>query len=207
MRKLLLLLLIPLWSSGQPSQNKEITKSVTLPDGVYLSFQQLKDGKPGIPPAQLQIRTEKTVSVKQWFKTDSLFYINNFGKKNTISPDSVFAFADDGDVYIQRKGIGHKFTIVGSLCYFTESYPVKNAPLSPVTIDHAKDVIPRMMDFETGEFHAYSISSMEEFLKGHDNELYDEYMAIDNLKHKRQLLIRYIEKYNERHPLTTNTRL
>ncbi len=208
MQKLLLFcLLFPLTLWAQNNKYNTKTESGTFPDGIYLSFDQLKSGKPGISASEIQLRTDKKISIRQWFRSDSLLFVNTAGKICTIHPDSVYAFIDDHDIFIQRKGFAHKLSIFGSLCYFTETYPVRNAPLSPVTIDRSKDVIPRMLDFESGELLPYSIQSMEEFLQNKDETLYSEYTALESQKLKRQLLIRYIEKFNERHPVNTAPRL
>lgn len=198
---LLLSLLLPAISFAQKDSPKTFDPEHPFPDGVYVSFQQLIGYKPGILPNQLLTRNEKNERVKQWFRGDSLYFTGLHEKKQQIKFDSIYAFVDNGDVYIQRRGFGHKVSIIGKLCYFSETYPVKNAPLSPVTIDLAKDVIPHMLNLETGELLEYSVSSMQDFLKEKDTDLYNEYTALETYKLKRNLLLRFIEKYNEKHPL------
>lgn len=208
--KSLLIIFLTLHSFCSYCQEKTDNSAGAEPvfhDGIYLSFQQFQSGIPGITSSQLQIKKDKLISIRQWYKSDSLFYINTIGKVNTIRPDSIFAFVDDKDLYIQRNGFGHKVSIIGSLCYFTETYPVRNAPMSPVTIDRSKDIIPRMLDLKTGKLLPYSTVSMEDFLKENDEVLYNEFISLETPKQKRHLLIRYVEKFNERHPYNAFNRL
>jgi len=170
-----------------------------FPDGVYFSFHQLVKAKPGLYPEQLRNKVQKQVAPKAWFRSDSLFCMIK-GATIHIPADSLFAFVDDGQLYIQRKHYAHKASVTGSLTYFTESYPVHSTP-APVSIDLAKDITPRILDFTTGKILEYSTVVLEEILKERDELLYKEYTALATQKLKRQLLLRYIEKYNERHPL------
>ena len=171
----------------------------SFPDGVYFSFNQLIDGKPGVPASYLRNAHAKPVSPRQWFRGDSLFFETN-GMLRTIPVDSIYAFAEEGQLFIQRKAYAHKVTLPGTLSFFSESYPIKSSP-APVSIDLAKDNTPRILDFETGKIRDYTVAEMEEILKERDADLYTEYSGLETARLKRQLLLRYIEKYNERHPL------
>lgn len=170
-----------------------------FPDGIYFSFSQLSAATPGLLPEQLRNAQQKTVSPKPWFSRDSLYCITA-GKKVTIPHDSLYAFVDDGQLYLQRKMFAHKATVVGTLTFFTENYPVSARP-APVSIDQAKQSIPRILDFTTGRISDYTVAVLEEILQERDSVLYQEYTHLQPQKLKRQLLLRYIEKFNERHPL------
>lgn len=179
---------------GQSGNN-----SLAFPDGVYFSFKQLQSGQPGLVTSQLHNAHRKAVSPKQWFRSDSLYCEIN-DQRVSIPVDSIFAFVDEGQLYIQRKTFAHKVTVPGVLSFFSESYPIQSSP-APVSIDLARDIIPRILDFETGTFRDYNVNEMEEILKERDQDLYNEFNRLETQKLKRQLLLRYIEKYNERHPL------
>ncbi len=170
-----------------------------FPDGVYFNFNQLVTGKPGISVSQLRTAHLKNTSPKQWFKGDSLFYEQS-GKILSLKVDSIYAFCDEGQLFIQRKTYAHKVTLPGTLSFFSESYPIRSSP-APVSIDLAKDMIPRILDFETGKIREYTVNEMEEILKERDPDLYQEFTGLETQRMKRQLLLRYIEKYNDRHPL------
>lgn len=194
------LICIPALLKAQSTTNSDQTNLKKFSDGVYFSFEQLNSTKPGLQPAQLSPQGEKNVRLRQWFKTDSLFYYSS-GHRFSLPYDSIYALVEDGHIYMQKRGYIHKINIMGSLCYYTESYPVNKTP-APVTIDLAKDVLPRILDFKTGEILDYTTAVMEELLKERDEVLYTEYMALETAKLRRQLLLRYVEKYNDRHPLT-----
>ncbi|MBK7966090.1 MAG: hypothetical protein IPK10_12965 [Bacteroidetes bacterium] len=108
---------------------------------------------------------------------------------------------DDGVLYIQRKGFDHKVTIPGQLCYFVESYPIRRAGSAPVAMDKSNETIPRILDLQDGEFFEYSVKSLEEILALRDEELFQEFIGLNNPKKQRQLLLRFVERYNERHPM------
>ena len=196
---LLILSLLPFFTLSEKGFSQHPSNEKVFPDGVYFSFTQLANAKPGALPAQLRNKQNKQLSPKAWFRSDSLFCMIN-GQKALIPADSLYAFVEDGQLYLQRKFYAHKASVTGSLTYFTESYPVQSTP-APVSIDLAKDITPRILDFTTGKFLEYTVSTMEELLKERDEVLYQEFTGLSSQKLKRQLLLRYIEKYNERHPI------
>lgn len=180
-------------------------KGNSFPNGVYLSIDELKNSQPAILVSQILVNGEKSDNVKKWFRGDSLFYHNNQQIKSKISYDSVFAFVDDGVLYIQRKGFDHKVTVPGQLCYFVESYPIRRAASAPVVMDKKNEIIPRILDLQVGELLEYSVKSLEEILASRDEELFHEFIGLKNPKKQRQLLLRFIERYNERHPMNNSS--
>ncbi|MBL7924162.1 MAG: hypothetical protein JNL88_08190 [Bacteroidia bacterium] len=204
--KSILFLAILLWPFFTHAQKDE-GQNNRFPDGVYLKADEILDKDPAIKSLQVRTADGKNPKVKTWFRNDSLFYDNDKGQKTLLPVKNIFAFVSDGEMYIQRKGYGHKVSMAGMLCYFTESYPIRNAPMSPVTLDMSKDITPRILDLHSGEFLDYTVAVLEEVLKERDEFLFAEYTAIENPKTKRNLLLRYLEKYNERHPLPNKKEL
>jgi hypothetical protein len=182
------------------SQNSA-RKENSFPNGVYLSIDELKNRQPSILVSQILVNGEPSEHVKKWFRGDSLFYKNNLLAKRKISYDSIFAFVDDGVLYIQRKGYDHKVTVHGQLCYFVESYPIRRAASAPVVMDKNNETTPRILDLKDGELLEYSVKSLEEILALRDEELFQEFVGFKNPKKQRQVLLRFIERYNERHPI------
>ena len=172
----------------------------SFPSGVYLHLKDLQEQTPSIQPAQILINGEKTAHVKKWFRGDSLFFINENKVKQSLPYDSVYAFVDDGTLYIQRKGYDHKVTVVGQLCYFVESYPIRRAASAPVATEKNTETIPHLLDLQEGEFVEYSVASLESILILRDEELYQEFIGLKSPKKQRQMLIRFVERFNERHP-------
>lgn len=173
----------------------------SFPDGVYLNLDDLKARQPSIIVSQILVNGEKSNNVKKWFRGDSLFYYNKHNVKSQISYDSIYAFVDDGILFIQRKGFDHKVTVAGQLCYFVESYPVRRATSALVVMEKNNESIPRILDLQDGELYEYSAKSIEEILALRDEELFQEFIGLKNQKKQRQLLLRFIERYNERHPM------
>lgn len=174
----------------------------SFPNGVYLQAADLKSRTPSLLSSQILIHGEISSHIKKWFRGDSLFYLDQ-QKACFIYYDSVFAFVDEGVLYIQRKGFDHKVTVPGPLCYFVESYPIRRTASAPVVMDRKNEAIPRILDIQTGEIIAYSVPVLAEILAERDEALYQEFVSINNPKKQRQLLLRYVERYNERHPLTS----
>jgi hypothetical protein len=178
-----------------------------LPEGVYLSYGSLQQGRPELKPEELTNGPMRQIKVRNWFRGDSLMVTVTSGGLRRISPDSIYALVSDGDLYIQRKGLDHKVTLKGELLFFTESYPVRNLAMSPVVLDRNRNQTPRILDFKTGEILEYSVTTVESVFMERDPDLYKEFLSIESLKTKRQLLLRYIEKYNERHPVPSPKQL
>jgi hypothetical protein len=173
----------------------------SFPSGVYLHLKELQEQSPSIQISQLLLNGEQTTHVKKWFRGDSLFFMNGNNMKRSLSFDSVYAFVDDGILYIQRKGYDHKVTVAGQLCYFVESYPIRRAASAPVSTERNTEAIPHLLDLFEGELVEYSVASLETILILRDEELYQEFIGLNSPKRQRQMLIRFIERFNERNPL------
>ncbi len=173
-----------------------------FPNGVYLHLHELQEQVPSIQTSQLLVHGEKFSNVKKWFRGDSLFFINESKIKHSLPYDSVYAFVDEGLLYIQRKGYDHKVTVPGQLCYFVESYPIRRAASAPVSTEKNTETISHILDLQEGELVEYSVASIETILILRDEELYQEFIGLKSPKKQRQMLIRFVERFNERHPLT-----
>ncbi|MBK9637874.1 MAG: hypothetical protein IPO63_08655 [Bacteroidetes bacterium] len=64
------------------------------------------------------------------------------------------------------------------------------------------EIIPHILDLQEGEIIEYSVASLETILILRDEELYQEFIGLKSPKKQRQMLIRFVERFNERHPLT-----
>lgn len=173
-----------------------------FPNGVYLHLNELQEQTPSIQTSQLLIRGEVSSNVKKWFRGDSLFFINESKIKQSLAYDSVYAFVDDGILHIQRKGYDHKVTVAGELCYFVESYPIRRAASAPVSTEKNTETIPHILDLHEGELVEYSVATLETILILRDEELYQEFIGLKSPKKQRQMLIRFVERFNERHTQT-----
>jgi|GEM_PF-5219925 len=178
-------------------------KGNSFPNGVYLNMEELKALSPGLKNSQILINGEKSNNIKKWFRSDSLFYMDSKSVKQLMPYSKIFAFVDDGILYVQRKGYDHKITVPGQLSYFVESYPIRRAASTPVAMERNKEVIPRILDLEKNEIVDFTVSVVEEILKERDEILFQEFTSINNPKKQRQVLLRFVERYNERHTIST----
>ncbi len=203
-RPLLLLILIYSVSCFAQKKNSEkIAKQVAseIKDGVYFSFESLKENQPDLLPENLfKSYYDSTFSLWQWSNTTNLYYIDKNNQKQSLSRDSVWGFSEDGTPYICLNGRFHKIQTVGSISLFNESYPMIRDPLSPVMTDAKATSVDRILDFENGTIGNYSLEYFSTILS-RDPNLYAEFNAIKKEKTKKKKAYSYLEKYNSRHPM------
>ena len=198
---LIYLLIQSLSVNGQKSDNavKQNTTPVFM-DGVYFSSSDFIRKQPSVTSAQLLNGKQKTI--KNWFKNDSLFYSTANNSKSYLPFEKVWGYFEGNTLYVQRNGFAHKVHVLGTLSLFNESYPIVKAPFNPVAIEESKEIKLRMLDLQNGKILEYSLKTFTSFLKQYDSELLKEYMSVGGAKLRRQLMIKYIDKFNDRHPLS-----
>lgn len=176
------------------------SKGSEIREGIYFSANEFLNGSPSLKKSDLRQNGKSVNSIKNWFKSDSLFY-NESGTSKYLPATTIWGFYENNNLYIQKKNTAHKVSIFGRLCFYQESYPVINAPFSPVVMDQSRNIIPRIFNFDTMETLEYQPDVLEEIFREKDKELYDQFMSLENNRKRRQLMFKYIELYNERHPL------
>jgi len=170
-------------------------------NGVYFSSLQLIENTPVLTQEKIVVRNNNFSSYKNWFKSDSLYFLNSSYQKTSLDKDSIFAIVEQNIVFINSNQTLHKVNELGYLTYFIESYPIVNTAYSPVAVDVKKELSPRILDLKSNKIVDYSANNLLQLLKEYDNELYLSYKALDSNKKRKQLLYSYLEKYNAKHPL------
>ncbi len=203
----LALLLVGAVSLPQTVQAQESTtvnikiSDPVFTDGIYFSAAEFNKKKPSVDVPQIQFGAVKHKSIKNWFKGDSLFYSTSVKEKNYLPFDKIWGYYENNTLFVQRNGFAHKVHALGQLSLYNESYPAIKAPFNPVAVDEAKNVTLKMLDLQSGKTMDYTLKNFTGYLKQNDPELLKEYLSVGNSKVRRQLMIKYIEKYNSRHPL------
>jgi len=200
---ILLILICSVSCFAQKKNSGKIAKQVAseIKDGVYFSFESLKNNLPDLLPEDLfKSYYDSTFSLWQWSNSTNLYYIDKNAKKQSLSRDSIWGFSEDGTPYICLNSRFHKIQTVGSISLFNESYPMVRDPLSPVMTDAKATSIDRILDFENGTIANYSLEYFSIILS-RDPDLYAEFNAIKKEKTKRKKTYSYLEKYNNRHPM------
>ncbi len=174
------------------------TPNSLIKDGVYLSFDEVRENCPSIVRSQLFRSYYDTVfSILQWSRTASLYYFDSLNRKMSLNRDAIVLFAENGTVYIQQNGVFHRAQLFGPITIFTEVYPQIPNPMVLAVTELKVSARDRLLDVEGEKVYDYSLNDFMQILK-RDSELYREFSAIRSTKKKRKLMYRYIEKYNER---------
>jgi hypothetical protein len=176
-----------------------------IKDGVYFTLAELQKNKPSITKEQLfksyYDKTDFTLS--QWANTQSLYFTTGDSIRRKVNRDSLWGYVENGTPFIFLNGKFHKFSTIGSISIFTESYPSMTVGMAPVVTDAKTGVFIRMFDFTTGEMNDYSYENASHAI-AKDEELFEEFKALKTLKAKKKKVYKFIERYNEKHGLFRN---
>lgn len=175
-----------------------------LKDGVYFSFQDVRNNAPNLTVKDLfKSYYDTTFTIKQWATAPELYYKDKNGERQHLSYDSLWGYSEAGVPFIALTHRFHRISTVGSISLFREFYPVVREGMTPVVTDVKGTSTDRILDFETGEIKEYSLENFSTLLM-RDEELYKEFSKIEKPKAKRKKAYVYLEKYNEKHPMFKN---
>lgn len=196
------MLCIPVFSVAQDLHNSasdiEQQAEPFFADGVYFTLSDLQHHKPSVTKEQL-IKSSidnSNFSIGQWAYTPNLFYFDREGVKRKMSRDSIWGYVDNGTPYIFINDRFHRFSAVGPVSIFKESYPTVRAGLAPVVTEANAGMTINLFILATGEIKELTPENVSEAIS--DNQaLYDEFNALKSGKIKRKKMYRFVERYNE----------
>lgn len=209
------LFIFPLgFSQQQPEGRVRYNPEFKFNDGIYLSFEQLKNNIP-IPVARVLSETDHNDPdfFNKLLEEKKIIYFDDFGVQQTVSVEKIWGFSRNGVVYIRIGNNFSRITVIGSICHFVANITTYNSryydpyyynpyyyrySASPATTT-TTEMRQYLIDFETGKILDYDIQGVEVLLMK-DPELYDEFAALKTKK-KKQMKFLYIRKFNERNPL------
>lgn len=206
MKKLLVLisaLLLFAINRGDCSTNKYPS------DGIYLTFSTFRKGEPDIRRDQLfkDLKSNQpAVSFRQWFNSPEKYLQTDTAGMVAFGETPVWGYVENGTLYILLNGKFHKMLVLGTISYFLESYPVVRGQMSPVVTDARTVSSFKLLDMKTGRIGTYEAGRLETLMKD-DQELYDEFRSIVSAKAKEKRMYSFIERFNQRHPLSPLTEL
>lgn len=191
------------------SQNKAIQydKDFEFKDGIYLSFIDFKNNSPIVAS---KIVTNYTKTSRDFYDNvlskSTFTYIDGEGKEVELRSKEVWGYCQNGTVYIHHGTSFNRMTIIGSICHFIATIPMRIGNYDPFYYDPFGPP-PRytyvseqfILDFDTGSILSFNVDNMEKILV-RDEPLYKEF-SLFKKKKKRDSIFLYLRKYNERHPI------
>ncbi len=197
----MLLFVIVLLASVQPQMLAQSEFTIP-PDGVYSSLSSFKNGKPDLVKGMLirSLTGSSDFTIRQWANGEKLYYSDGTEEHKIFSHRDIWGFVDGGNFYLHLGNKFHKFSVLGRISYFLESYPMIRGNMAPVVTDARATSSYRLMDMETGELFDYTPGNLQELLAP-DEVLYNEFKDIGSEKMKRRRMYSFMERFNRQYPL------
>lgn len=182
------------------SKRQEVALS-PIKDGVYFSFNDLKNNSPSLTITQLVKSHDDDAgyTLSQWSRSD-WFYLDEAGVKRKIEKNKMWGYVENGTPFILLNGKFHKFSTIGSIAIFTESYPGMAPSPAPVLTDVHTGSYKRLFDFSTGQIADFDADNLTMLLRK-DQKLFDDFASLKTLKLKRKKMYKYVERFNEKYEL------
>lgn len=180
-----------------------------LYEGLYLTYSDFRHNWP-IPKEKINtdINKDQLEFYSKLIESDNIEFIERDGSTAKIQSDKVWGFCQNNVIYLNSNKWFFRITTFGAISFFMASVPVTyyspgyntfiNGPVGSSTTN-AKEIREYLMDFYTGNRVDYTMDNLAELLKK-DTEIYNEFMALFHKK-KKELAMRFIRKYNEKHPV------
>ncbi|HCC71923.1 MAG TPA: hypothetical protein DEQ09_12345 [Bacteroidales bacterium] len=236
MRRGLLLIITTVVSinlAGQDPEREmvEFTPDFRFNDGIFLTFEQVKENK---PISKAKILTSADYNDRDFFKqvfaNDNIYFYDAMGIRQEITTSDIWGYSRNGILYVQIQGGFNRITYVGNICHFVADittynrryygspynyydpyyspynyYNYYNPYYSPYYMPYRPTTMSR------NELVQYMIEfetgkRIKYELKNVELLLMKDPELYDEFlqlsrKKKKQMMFLYIRKYNEKHPL------
>lgn len=191
-----------------PQKSIQYDKDFVFRDGIYFTFLDFKNNNP-IPKAKIIFNSNKDDKnfLKYVLAKSSFTYIDGFGKEMIRQSDDVWGYCSNGTIYINHGTDYNRVTIIGSICHFVATIPVRVGAADPFynnqpfgerdQFTYVTDQL--IIDFESGKVLSFNVDNMEGLLS-RDPALYKEFTALKK-RQKRDSIFVYLRKYNEKYPV------
>jgi hypothetical protein len=200
-----------------------MTQNVVLKEGVYLSFRDLQTNSP-LPKENISSDGDKTQAdfISKTLANYKEIIFSYKGSQYRAEVDKIWGYCQNGTIYINYKGKFCRVPLFGSISHFFATVVVTTyvsnyggygggfyggmgmygmgGPTVPVKQNETR---PFLLDFKTGEINECTPDYLETLLS-RDMKLYAQYMDLKRKKRK-ELMILYIRKYNNEHPVVFDT--
>ncbi|MBI4930701.1 MAG: hypothetical protein HY841_08065 [Bacteroidetes bacterium] len=183
-------------------------KDFVFKEGIYLSFFNFKNNSP-VPSSKIIFSSNKNDKdfLKYVLDKTTFTYIDSLGKEQEVKTDNAWGYSSNGNVYINHGTDFNRVNIIGSICHFVATVPVRvgmsdpfynNDPFyNPQQFTYVSNQY--VIDFDSGKVLEFDVDNMEMFLQK-DDALYKEFSALKK-KQKRNSIFLYLRKFNEKHPV------
>jgi len=178
-------------------------------DGIYFSFTNVIKSEP-IIKGRIVGLSSGNKSFAEILEAKEISIIDDFGMKSVIKTSSIWGYADMGALYVQVSNDFHRITMIGTISHVFVSQTVYSTRyMDPYYYNYGypmysptyqtKQMVQYLIDFRTGQIFQMNLGTVEALLS-QDSELYSEFSQLRKRK-KRQLMLYYIRKFNDRNPL------
>lgn len=196
----LLFLLCPCFVFPQENSAGKVQYSsdFVFEEGIYLTFDEFKADSPSIKKFSIKKPapySDPNFIFLEYACSDSVKETENCKVKDC------WGYSYRGDVYISHAYYAYffKLMVIGSVCHFVGLSGVGSTATDIMTgFGGDNDYKQFYLDFETGDIQIFTYKYFAEFLKYHDEVLYEELIKE---KKKKKLIFKYLLKYNEKHPI------
>lgn len=191
------------------SQQKMVqyTRDFQFKNGIYLSYFDFRNNSP-IDVSRIISDYNKTSNefFEKILSKNTLTYLDTSGKQQTVNTNDVWGYCASDVVYINYGTDFNRITIIGSICHFVASVPMRIGIADPFYNDpfynsqqYTYVTQQYVIDTKTGRVLEFNVANMESLLS-RDEELYKEFIILKKKK-KRDSIFLYLRKYNEKHPI------
>ena len=186
----------------------QYTRDFEFKEGIYLSIRDFKNNRP-ISRSKVIFKSNK--DDKDFFRyvldNTTFSYTDSSGKEQQVKTNDAWGYSSNGTLYVNHGTDFNRVTIVGSLCHFVASIPMRIGVSDPFYNNQPFDNRDQytyvteqfIIDFETGKILPFNADNMEALLS-RDEVLYKDFTALKK-KQKRDSIFLYLRKYNEKHPV------
>mgnify|MGYP007068279383 CR=1 FL=1 len=204
---LAILIICPLFSRLSAQNDTTFVKysrDFKFNDGIYQSFKEFKNNKPSLPDFEVikdKIYGEEGSIILRYPCPDSI------GSKKTCTLDKCFGYCKNGILYFSQgyTGYFYRMFIVGALSHFMAynkddmQHDLFMSPQPVAYVGPSNDYTEYLLDFNTGTTFLFNYKDFSDFLKAHDEELYQE---LQKTRQKRKMIHHFLLKYNEKHTIS-----
>lgn len=125
-------------ASGQEDSTNMVkyTPEFRFNDGIYLSFEQLKENRP-IPKSKLLTSADYNARdfYTKVFASDKIFFYDELGVRQEVAKEQIWGYSRNGVIYVMIQSNFNRITFVGNICHFvadiTTTYETNSNYYSP----------------------------------------------------------------------------
>lgn len=173
-----------------------------LRDGIYKSFEDLRNNAPSV--ARKDLRDDQGLRVADIRRVVSkMYYVAEDGERKEIRKDALWGFCQNGAVYIAAGNGFYRTGLMGSLVHmvYEMSYRDWDPYMYPYGGVTRTILMQQVLDMHTGEFLPFNAGGMDKALR-HDPILQEEFRALPKKqRNSTETHFRFLRMYNERVPL------